>query len=244
MADNNTEYMEMQLSYTQEFDKFAKNNVVQTNKEKGQNTINSWFKTNAIIKPTYDETVVRKRLLEADDKISSLETKYARMRKSSINESIKIEKREQQSDNSTPNSSVTSKNIQFSNDSEYSYVSDVQSPSNSNDEVLSKPSTSSNSTSSLMKAPSKAMSVPSYHSQMKKLEQIRLFDKRNQTNHAAVLKVTKHGIQCEVCGVTYIDIYSLIRTDEHGQLFGNCHIGSWKHKLGMLSCLGMHFSCM
>ena len=80
MADNNTKYMEMQLSYTQEFDKLAKNNVVQNNKEKAKSTINSWFKTNAIIKPAYGENVVKKRMLEADKKISTLETKYARMR--------------------------------------------------------------------------------------------------------------------------------------------------------------------
>ena len=44
MADNNTEYMEMQLSYTQEFDKLAKNNVPQNNTGKAKSTINSCSK--------------------------------------------------------------------------------------------------------------------------------------------------------------------------------------------------------
>lgn len=238
MEDKNNEYVEMQLSYTKEFDKIVKTNVTQSDSGKGKSTINSWFKTNAIIKPIYDENVVKKRMLEADEKIISLETKYARTRKcSSKNESIKINKLDQLSDTSTSNSSVASNNIGSSSYSKCSYVCDIQSPTNSNDEVFSKASTISKSSSSEMKAPAKAMSIPSLQSQMKKLEQVRLFDKRNQTNHAVVLKVTKSGMQCEVCGVTYLDIYSMIRTDEHGQLFGNCHIGSVKHKLGIVTCL-------
>jgi len=53
-------------------------------------TLKSWFESNSIVKPKFDEAVVRKRLLEADEKATSFETKFSRNRKGPHNNSKQV----------------------------------------------------------------------------------------------------------------------------------------------------------
>ena len=191
--------------------------------EKGKNKIHSWFQTSAIIKPKYDDAIVQKRLLEADAKTSALQTKYARARKNNSNQPI--------ADIETPEKSGNSSQVSNSVESNVTMLSGFSSPNNSQS-FKKLPSSCNDSKKSNMNPPFKPVNIPSLQSQNYRLEQVRIYDIRNGTDHCTVLAPTKSGLHCEVCDKTYTDMSSIIRYDTNGLLQSHCHIGTNNHQEG------------
>ena len=110
-----------------------------------KSSLRGWFETNAIIKPKFDEAVAKKRLLEAEEKANSFDTKFSRMRKGSHDPDVHLHynaspssssnsgrsldgkfRTSDSSDNNTPNNSQDNFNLAIS--PEFSLTT-LQSPS-------------------------------------------------------------------------------------------------------------------
>ena len=205
-------------------------------------TLKSWFESNSIVKPKFDEAVVRKRLLEADEKATSFETKFGRIRKGPHNNS------NQDRSPSTPRSPASS----------LTYVLDTPDTSNSNTSFnsqenvrlaippgLSMTPIKSHQKQSLTNRTKKEVSqnsnsikqpsplIPSIQTQRQRIQIVRLYDQRNGSANFEVLRATKAGLQCEVCDCTLVDMSSVIRFDASGELKRHCHIGSSSHQAGI-----------
>jgi len=213
-----------------------------------KSSLRGWFETNAIIKPKFDEAVVKKRLLEAEEKAISFDTKFSRMRKgshdpdvhllynaspsSSSNSGRSLDGKFQtsdSSDNNTPNNSQDNFNLAIS--PEFS-LTPFQSPSHERHTSMIKNGVAKVHNS--IKPPSPILeSIPSILTQRQRIRIVRVFDERNGSANFEVLKATKAGLHCEVCDCTLVDMSSVIRFDASGQVKRHCHIGSSNHIAGM-----------